>query len=446
MARKQTTRTVSASPTPSKDAETMTTPTILTAVTNAVLNSPAVPIIPETPEQIERAVIALHTTIADRISMVAPLTIIHVSPNLIHPHPSNPRDKSDFLEQDSDFRALLNDMTEVGFKPSCPVVVHPYHDGPYVPGEPLITICGHRRLAAARIAGIPTVPAILLTGLTKEHQLALVLDHAQVKGLSFSGVFRTFKTLVENRFTKPQIMRTMGMVMPNNPAKPNDYLFDTLKQLYNMPPVIQSEALRYKDGGKKAVTKLPFTPTGDNLDALELAINEDIGAEHTGPVETGPAYVKALATLAKPETKPGKDTDTTGAYSVEHLTTLFKGEHRAALRQILGRIAGVTKTELSPWLDVVRFALDATFGRPEGLPEISRDTVDSVLATLAAPSAEPTPAIHPRTSGPVPVTLPPAGETLAIPELTPPHSINPRSTGVEIKADRPAPVKARRSR
>ena len=83
--------------------------------------------------------------------------------DLIDPHPGNPRhDVGDVTE-------LADSIRSQGIRQNLLLVPHPDVQGRYR------VIIGHRRLAAARVAGLDTVPAVVDVTLTEQHQLELML-------------------------------------------------------------------------------------------------------------------------------------------------------------------------------------------------------------------------------------------------------------------------------
>lgn len=93
----------------------------------------------------------------------APGGIVEISLDVIDPHPDNPRKDVGDLEE------LTASITAQGVLQNVTLLEHPDKPGRY------LALLGHRRVEASRQAGKPTVPARVVSGLSRAEQIELML-------------------------------------------------------------------------------------------------------------------------------------------------------------------------------------------------------------------------------------------------------------------------------
>ncbi len=81
----------------------------------------------------------------------------------IRPHPKNPR------KSVGDVSELAESIKSNGIMQNLTVIPDPDNDGKYM------ALIGHRRLAAAKLAGLETVPCLFAANLTEQEQIAIML-------------------------------------------------------------------------------------------------------------------------------------------------------------------------------------------------------------------------------------------------------------------------------
>lgn len=81
----------------------------------------------------------------------------------IRPHPKNPR------KSVGDVSELAESIKSNGIMQNLTVIPDPDNDGKYM------VLIGHRRLAAAKLAGLETVPCLFAANLTEQEQIAIML-------------------------------------------------------------------------------------------------------------------------------------------------------------------------------------------------------------------------------------------------------------------------------
>lgn len=118
----------------------------------------------------------------------------------IHPHPGNPRTTLTDLED------LADSIKAQGILEPLIVMEHPDGEGRYQ------LLAGHRRLAAAELAGKATVPCIIRTGKTPGEALEFALvENGQRKDLDPIDEARAIKQLMKvSHMTQREVAVRMG--------------------------------------------------------------------------------------------------------------------------------------------------------------------------------------------------------------------------------------------
>ena len=98
--------------------------------------------------------------------------------NILHPHPNNPRkDLGDLTE-------LSESIKQSGVMQNLTVVPHVSIEGEYT------VIIGHRRLGASKLAGLSTVPCVIVDMTEKEQLATPTINSVDLSTLqiNFNGV------------------------------------------------------------------------------------------------------------------------------------------------------------------------------------------------------------------------------------------------------------------
>lgn len=328
-------------------------------------------------EERTQYVLAQMTMIKDRIDYNdEDMRIIRIPLSKMKPSKLNPRSQASFTDGTYKFETLKHSFKN-GWDIGHPATVHDNGDGTYE------ILCGHRRHAAATsVDPNGTAPCLVLKGLSRAQKLKLVLDHEQTEGLTEAERFTTFKRLVENKYTRQQICIIMALFKKSSDGREIDnYAFDNFWRRLIMPPAVLKAANDYIDNGAKAARDIPFKPTVENLKILEKAINADNAAKYAGATENGPAYVEALEKLKASSVDENGISEPTGAYKADDLNNLGTSEHRLILKRVFLRLAGKSdeKIGLSSLLDVIRYALDKTFGVPKDVDAIELSDIEDII-------------------------------------------------------------------
>lgn len=138
-------------------------------------------------------------TAVDALAEPVSAGIVEISLDLIDPHPDNPRkDLGDLTELTASIAAqgLLQNVT---------VVPSPEA------GDRFWALLGHRRIAAAREAGLTTVPAGVRTDLTPAQQIELMLiENLQRTDLTPFEEGRSYQGLLDLGVTQVEIVKATG--------------------------------------------------------------------------------------------------------------------------------------------------------------------------------------------------------------------------------------------
>ena len=90
--------------------------------------------------------------------------IVYIGIEHIHPHPENPRkDLGDLTE-------LVESVKKLGVMQNLTVIPQEGSPGEYT------ALIGHRRHAAAKLAGIAELPCIIKEGMSKKEQVSIMLE------------------------------------------------------------------------------------------------------------------------------------------------------------------------------------------------------------------------------------------------------------------------------
>lgn len=111
--------------------------------------------------------------------------IIHLPIDKLHSHPNNPRkDLGDLTE-------LSESIKQSGIMQNLTVVPHPEIDGEYR------VIIGHRRLGASKIAGLDTVPCVIIEMSEKEQLATMMLENMQRSDLTTYEQAEGFQMMID---------------------------------------------------------------------------------------------------------------------------------------------------------------------------------------------------------------------------------------------------------
>lgn len=131
-------------------------------------------------------------------------TIIQI--DLIYPHPHNPRGTID----PTSLSDLADSIKEKGILE--PLLVVPVRDkGKSWDIKSYILVAGHRRLAAAIIAGLSTIPVILRDLSAIEQEEIMLVENLQREDLSLLQEARAFQRLIDQGVTQQDVARKIGV-------------------------------------------------------------------------------------------------------------------------------------------------------------------------------------------------------------------------------------------
>jgi len=138
------------------------------------------------------------TSVVDNLA--AGTTLVHeIAIALIDPHPRNPR------QQLGELGELAESIRAHGVKQPATVIPHPEVAGRYM------TVMGHRRIAAAAIAGRTTVPVIVDDTMDVSEQLQVMLvENLQRVDLTISEEGAGYQGLLDLGVLKADIVRRTG--------------------------------------------------------------------------------------------------------------------------------------------------------------------------------------------------------------------------------------------
>ncbi len=105
--------------------------------------------------------------------------------NILHPHPNNPRkDLGDLTE-------LSESIKQSGVMQNLTVVPHVSIEGEYT------VIIGHRRLGASKLAGLSTVPCVIVDMTEKEQLATMMLENMQRSDLTTYEQAEGFQMMID---------------------------------------------------------------------------------------------------------------------------------------------------------------------------------------------------------------------------------------------------------
>lgn len=139
------------------------------------------------------------TTALDALTAAAPAAVVEIPLDLIDPHPANPRtDLGDLTE-------LVDSIKSHGVRQNLVLVPHPDEPARYR------AVIGHRRRAAAALAGLATVPAVIDTTLDERAQLELMLlENVQRTDLTPVEEAQGYQGLLDLGATVADVARKVG--------------------------------------------------------------------------------------------------------------------------------------------------------------------------------------------------------------------------------------------
>src|SRR3989344_7686007 len=146
--------------------------------------------------------------------------LLQIPPDKIRPNPHQPR--NEFTH--SDMEDLVSSIKEHGILQ--PIVVTSLNDGQYE------LISGERRLRAAKMAGLATVPAVLRESTSDKHKLELALiENIQRINLNAIEEAEAYQKLInEFGLTQEEVSRRVGKSRP---------VVANMLRLLNLPEEIQ---------------------------------------------------------------------------------------------------------------------------------------------------------------------------------------------------------------
>lgn len=132
--------------------------------------------------------------------------MINIPLDLLDPHPHNPRGP---VDPDS-VQELADSIREKGIVE--PLIVVPVRGrGTQWKIERYTVIAGHRRLAAARLAGLAEVPAIARDLSPIEQEEIMLVENLQREDLSLLQEARAFQRLIDGGMSQMDVARKLGI-------------------------------------------------------------------------------------------------------------------------------------------------------------------------------------------------------------------------------------------
>ena len=125
--------------------------------------------------------------------------IVYIGTEHIHPHPENPRkDLGDLME-------LVESVKKLGVMQNLTVIPQEGNPGEYT------AIIGHRRHAAAKLAGIAELPCIIKEGMSKKEQVSIMLEeNMQRNDLTIFEQAQGFQMMLDLGETEESIAEKTG--------------------------------------------------------------------------------------------------------------------------------------------------------------------------------------------------------------------------------------------
>lgn len=166
--------------------------------------------------------------------------VLEVAIELIHPNPRQPRSRLDSEE----LRQLAVSIREHG-------ILQPLVVSRQISGEDYLLIAGRRRLEAARLAGLSTVPVLVRQADEVEHLSLALIENLQRTDLSPLEAAQGYRQLVEDFGLSHD--RVSALVGKSRVAVSN-----TLR-LLKLPPAVRKalETAQISEGHARALLGLP---------------------------------------------------------------------------------------------------------------------------------------------------------------------------------------------
>ncbi len=146
--------------------------------------------------------------------------IIHLPIDKLHSHPNNPRkDLGDLTE-------LSESIKQSGIMQNLTVVPHPEIVGEYM------VIIGHRRLGASKLAGLDTVPCVIIEMSEKEQLATMMLENMQRSDLTTYEQAEGFQMMIDLGESVESISNQTGLSQSTvrNRVKLAKYDKDTMRE------------------------------------------------------------------------------------------------------------------------------------------------------------------------------------------------------------------------
>lgn len=285
-------------------------------------------------------------------------TFRYLDRSLLRRHFDNPRDVSSYNKGDRDWQKLYQAFND-GWDPGHPATVVPardpktherLNDGTYD------VVVGNRRLSVAVEHMIDRIPCIVVDHLSYPEEMAMLMDHATVKGLNRKEQVEAYRTLVTAGLKRDKIADVLGLVTRN--GKRAVLKVDELEDICTLPTTIQTEWL----DDKKPVSEKSIKPTGDNLKKLTQAIAKDRANQYVGPKENGPAFkeaIKAIKGIGSSDSDYGSKKALRGIANAEKLSK--------TVETLFLVLSGELKRPLKDCLEMIRWMEQETIGTCSGV-------------------------------------------------------------------------------
>lgn len=148
--------------------------------------------------------------------------------SILHPHPNNPRkDLGDLTE-------LAESIKQSGVMQNLTVVPHESIEGEYT------VIIGHRRLGASRLAGLKTVPCVIVDMTEKEQLATMMLENMQRSDLTTYEQAQGFQLMIDFGESVDSISEKTGLskTTVRNRVKLAKYDSDIMKEAATRQPTM----------------------------------------------------------------------------------------------------------------------------------------------------------------------------------------------------------------
>ncbi len=148
--------------------------------------------------------------------------------SILHPHPNNPRkDLGDLTE-------LAESIKQSGVMQNLTVVPHESIEGEYT------VIIGHRRLGASKLAGLKTVPCVIVEMTDKEQLATMMLENMQRSDLTTYEQAQGFQLMIDFGENVESIAEKTGLskTTVRNRVKLAKYDKDVMKKAAERQPTM----------------------------------------------------------------------------------------------------------------------------------------------------------------------------------------------------------------